>query len=144
MKSVAIFVVALLVGQTGGLNRGGSAMRVRKREALANNTLDVCFSQKTYNWGTPKPLFDKYDAIYHFKVDPCTWPNNPLGCEIFYTAATDGLKHDWPGNAFVNPPYGREARPFTEKAIEQSKKWDTTNVLLLPARTDTKLFHELL
>ena len=43
---------------------------------------------------------------------------------------------------FCNPPYGREIGAFVKKAYEESKKPNTSVVMLLPARTDTKWFHE--
>ena len=43
---------------------------------------------------------------------------------------------------YCNPPYGREIKTWVEKAYFESKKPDTTVVMLLPARTDTKWFHE--
>lgn len=39
---------------------------------------------------------------------------------------------------YCNPPYGREIGKWVKKAAES----DTTVVMLLPARTDTKWFHE--
>jgi len=42
----------------------------------------------------------------------------------------------------MNPPYGRKIVKWVEKAYIESKKTGTTVVALLPARTDTKWFHE--
>ncbi len=42
---------------------------------------------------------------------------------------------------FCNPPYGREISKWVEKAYKESKKENTTVVMLIPARTDTKYFH---
>ena len=43
---------------------------------------------------------------------------------------------------FCNPPYGRVIGLWVEKAYTESKKPDTLVVMLIPARTDTKWFHE--
>ena len=43
---------------------------------------------------------------------------------------------------WLNPPYGREIGKWVRKAYEESLKPDTTVVCLLPARTDTKWFHD--
>lgn len=45
------------------------------------------------------------------------------------------------GVTFCNPPYGREIGKWVRKAYEESKKGPTV-VMLLPARTDTKWFHD--
>lgn len=41
----------------------------------------------------------------------------------------------------MNPPYGKEIGKWVKKAYEESLK-GTKVVCLLPARTDTKWFHE--
>ena len=43
---------------------------------------------------------------------------------------------------FCNPPYGRTIGLWVKKAYEESQKSNTLVVLLLPARTDTKYFHD--
>ena len=42
---------------------------------------------------------------------------------------------------FCNPPYGREIGKWVKKAYEESLK-GVTIVLLIPARTDTRYFHD--
>lgn len=43
---------------------------------------------------------------------------------------------------FCNPPYGRELPKWVAKAYNESKKPGTTVVMLIPARTDTRYFHD--
>ena len=43
---------------------------------------------------------------------------------------------------FCNPPYGRQIGKWVRKSYEESKKPDTVVVMLIPARTDTKYFHD--
>lgn len=45
-------------------------------------------------------------------------------------------------NVFCNPPYGRQLGKWIQKAYEESRTPNTTVVMLIPARTDTKAFHE--
>lgn len=45
-------------------------------------------------------------------------------------------------NVFVNPPYGREIGNWVEKAFRTNEEHGNLVVMLLPARTDTKWFHE--
>lgn len=42
---------------------------------------------------------------------------------------------------FVNPPYS-QIKYWVKKAWEESTKPNTIVVMLIPARTDTKYFHE--
>ena len=43
---------------------------------------------------------------------------------------------------FCNPPYGSAIKDWVKKCSEESKKDNTTVVMLIPARTDTKYFHD--
>lgn len=42
---------------------------------------------------------------------------------------------------FCNPPYGKEIVKWVEKSYHEAEKGAVV-VLLIPARTDTKYFHE--
>lgn len=98
---------------------------------------DLMFSSKTDLWETPQDLFDKYNAIYHFETDVCALPTNAK-CDKYFTPEIDGLKQEWKGVCWCNPPYGRQIGKWVEKASKSS----ALVVMLLPARTDTKWFHE--
>ena len=95
------------------------------------------FSSATDLWETPQELFDKYDAVYHFNTDVCAIPANAK-CAEYFTPDVDGLKQEWRGRCWCNPPYGRQIGKWVEKAA----KSDATVVMLIPARTDTKWFHD--
>ena len=43
---------------------------------------------------------------------------------------------------FCNPPYGRGIGDWVKKSYEESKQPETVVVMLLPARTDTRWFHD--
>ena len=43
---------------------------------------------------------------------------------------------------FCNPPYGRDIGRWVQKAYEEGHKENTVVVMLIPARTDTKYFHD--
>lgn len=45
---------------------------------------------------------------------------------------------------FCNPPYGRKLYDWVKKCYDESKKPDTKVVMLIPARTDTRYFHEFI
>lgn len=57
----------------------------------------------------------------------------------------DGLRDDWCGSlAFVNPPWSNQ-KAWIERAHDQwSKNKVKTAVCLVPSKTDTKLFHDVL
>ena len=95
------------------------------------------FSSTTDMWATPQDLFDKLNAEHHFTLDVCAVAENAK-CPNYYSPAKDGLAQDWTGVCWMNPPYGREIGRWVQKAYESKAKV----VCLLPARTDTKWFHE--
>ncbi|MGI6260003.1 MAG: DNA N-6-adenine-methyltransferase [Anaerolineaceae bacterium] len=102
--------------------------------------MNVHFVSKTDNLETPQWLFDKLNEHYRFDVDVCALPENAK-CERYYTPDVDGLKQDWTGNCWMNPPYGREIGKWLRKAYESSLSGATV-VCLVPARTDTAWWHE--
>ena len=100
------------------------------------------FSSATDEWATPQGFFDKLNEEFHFTLDPCALPHNAK-CKKFFTPNEDGLRQDWGGEiVFCNPPYGRAISDWVRKCSEESKKPNTTVVALIPARTDTRYFHE--
>lgn len=102
--------------------------------------MSVHFSSKTDLWATPQAFFDKYNEIYNFELDVCATHENAK-CEKYFTEADDGLAQVWTGVCFMNPPYGREIIHWMRKAYESSLRGATV-VCLVPARTDTKWWHE--
>ena len=97
-------------------------------------------TSNTPEWETPQNLFDQLNQEFHFCLDVCATKENAKVSQ-FFTKEDDGLKQDWgtDGRFFVwmNPPYGREIGKWIKKASESGSV-----VALLPARTDTKWFHD--
>lgn len=88
------------------------------------------FSSATVHWRTPAELFASLDSEFAFDADPC-----PLDGSV------DGLSSlfCWEGKrVFCNPPYGPRVSRWLERAAEAD-----VAVFLLPARTDTRWFHNL-
>ena len=105
---------------------------------------DVMFSSKTDNWATPPDFFQALDKEFHFDLDPAADDTNHK-CDKYFTVAEDGLSQEWGGhNVFCNPPYGREIGKWVEKAYQTNKESGDLVVMLLPARTDTKWFHDFI
>ncbi len=98
---------------------------------------DVMFSSKTDMWSTPQDFFDILNAEFGFTCDVCATKENAK-CEHYFTQEQDGLKQEWTGVCWCNPPYGRLIGKWVQKAAESK----CTVVMLLPARTDTRWFHD--
>lgn len=100
------------------------------------------FSSKTDLWATPQSFFDKLNEQHNFTLDVCALESNAK-CANFFSPDDDGLKQQWHGVCWMNPPYGREIGKWVEKAyIEAVRRGSCKVVALLPARTDTKWFHD--
>lgn len=96
--------------------------------------MSVHFSSKTDDWSTPVDFVAKYGA---FDLDPCADVTNTQA-PIFFTKKENGLTKKWFGRVWMNPPYGREIGKWVKKAYES----ECEVVCLLPARTDTRWFHD--
>lgn len=96
-----------------------------------NATFKTMSSRASWEWPTPETLYKRLNEEFNFDFDPC-----PLGGD------TDGrstLFVPWTGKrVFCNPPYGPEIQKFLARAGEAD-----IAVFLLPARTSTKWFHEI-
>lgn len=99
----------------------------------------VLFSSKETVWSTPQDFFNKLNEEFDFTIDVCALPENAK-CKRYFTPEDDALKQKWTGTCFCNPPYGREIGQWVEKASKSADEGATV-VMLLPARTDTKWFH---
>lgn len=100
-------------------------------------------TSNTDEWATPISFYQELDREFHFTLDPCSTKENHK-CDKYYTKEDDGLSKSWGGEiVYVNPPYGKEISKWIEKAYNENLK-GATIVLLLPARTDTRWFHNFI
>jgi hypothetical protein len=89
------------------------------------------FVSQKCNWHTPKGLYEALDAEFHFNDDPC-----PEGGMF-------GTERAWGTSTFCNPPYGPAVVEWISKGVSEAAQGKTV-VFLLPARTDTRWFHDLI
>jgi len=105
-------------------------------------------SSTSMNWQTPTEILEAlYEAFGAIDLDPCSPSANrdtaPVKARVHYTAADDGLSLPWHGTAFINPPYGRGLAAWVAKAKAEVLCGNArTVVALIPARTDTRYWHE--
>ena len=105
-------------------------------------------SSTSMMWHTPAEVLDVlYEAFGVFDLDPCSptaaRSSAPVKARVYYTAADDGLSLPWHGVVFINPPYGRGLGAWVAKAEAEVLCGNArTVVALIPARTDTRYWHE--
>lgn len=105
---------------------------------MKNNPM---LSSKTDEWETPQDFFEDLNREFEFDLDVCAIPENAK-CERYFSPEIDGLVQEWNGVCWMNPPYGRQIGKWVRKAYETFIFEGNTVVCLLPARTDTKWFHD--
>lgn len=99
------------------------------------------FSSTRTDWRTPDHIFEELEAEF----------GHPLyDVSDTHGGTFDAFKDSWPISVYANPPYGPEIRKWLEEALYQMDPLAKTGgngitclaIFLLPARTDTKWFHE--
>ncbi len=96
-----------------------------------NNKLKGCFQHKSDHWKTPSKL---YEILIEKKYkDPCP-----------FMSKKDGMKKNYfREKIYINPPYSK-IKEWVEYGINQYFKNYCEVLFLIPARTDTKYFQELM
>lgn len=112
---------------------------------IADTSMAVHFSSASNEWQTPDWLYQRLHAEFSFDLDAAATVANAK-CPRFYTAEMDALKQDWGKDGttvWLNPPYGRLISRFVPYAYDQTRRAKRlTVVMLIPARVDTKWWHE--
>lgn len=89
------------------------------------------FSSVTDRWATPVSVYDALNVEFKFDFDPCPLDGNVDGLASLFVS--------WEGRrVFCNPPYGPRINKWLERGLEADLA-----VFLIPARTDTRWFHEI-
>lgn len=85
------------------------------------------------NWLTPPEIIK---ALGHFDLDPCTPDIMPWKtASNRFTKAQNGLKQEWFGRVWLNPPYSREAVRWLNRLSQHGN-----GIALIFARTETDMF----
>jgi phage N-6-adenine-methyltransferase len=134
---------------------------------MDNQTRELMFSSTNPDYETPDDLFKKYQEEFGITHDVCA-EHTTAKCESYWTKEDDCLTHEWSGVNWINPPYNKPEKAcrapcklkrcekrgwqhnqeyvpgqidFVRKAYEEACAGRATTIALLPARTDTDIFH---
>lgn len=102
----------------------------------------VLYATGSDEWETPSDLFTELNLVFNFELDTAATVLNTK-CAHFYTQEDDALKCDWKGRVWCNPPYSK-AKEFIRKGYEESVKHEGIVVMLVAARTDTRIWHDVI
>ncbi len=107
--------------------------------------LNVMFKSERQDWGTPDGFLDflNDELCLRFDLDAAASDDNHKA-PSYFTIEDDGLNCEWWGRVWLNPPFGRELPLWLEKCVQEIRREEVESIhVLIPARTDTKWFHEI-
>jgi len=111
---------------------------------MNENSLAGMMSSERQDWATPPPFLEWIKGHFGFEpdLDAAAAAHNTKAPQ-YYTEEENGLFQKWFGKVWVNPPFGSALPSWVDKAILESRRDEVECVfMLIPARTDTKYFHE--
>lgn len=90
----------------------------------------------TDQWYTPIDIIERVKKVFggYISLDPasCGAANRVVQAEEFYDEEDDGLKLDWFGDVFCNPPYSKgKIGPFCEKVVSEYKAGECRQAIFL-------------
>lgn len=100
------------------------------------------FKSDNIIYSTPRKLFDVINQEFNFNLDVCALPENTK-CDNYFTPEMDGLKQDWRGICWMNPPFNKDLKKWVLKAQLESKKHNSIVCCLVPFRGNTVWFRDV-
>lgn len=97
------------------------------------------FKSNQIVYSTPAKLFSLMNDEFNFTLDVCANSENNK-CKNYFTEEDDGLKQDWKGVCWMNPPFNKELKKWVIKARDESKKHNSIICCLVPFRGNTVWF----
>lgn len=99
------------------------------------------------DWATPLAFMEFLQERFGFSPDlDCAASCDNTKAPSFFDGSPDcdGLVNPWAGNVYCHPPFGRELPLWLEKCKKEIQRNEVKSIYcLIPARTDTKWFHEI-
>jgi DNA (cytosine-5)-methyltransferase 1 len=128
-------------GEPGhGPSLAAPTVRSAPKRNVSKRTLSFSCSKSMKFLRTPSGIWARLKEEFDFSVDVCASHDNHL-LPRYYTEAEDGLRQDWTGEVvWCHPMFDGKIGRWVEKASCSR----CTTVLLLPAATHTKYFHEFI
>lgn len=136
---------------------------------MDNQTRELMFSSVNPDYETPDDLYTLYELEFNITHDVAA-DHGTAKCKSYWTKEDNCLTREWSGVNWMNPPYNKPEKScvtphknckkkkcpkrgwhateyipgqidFVRKACEEAMAGRATTVCLLPARTDTDIFH---
>lgn len=110
-----------------------------------NQTISMFEGNRAIDWGTPDGFLDFLATRMNLRFDlDAAASNENHKAPCYFTEEDDGLNQEWYGRVWLNPPYGRKIPLWLKKCSQEIKREGVESIhVLIPARTDTKWFHDI-
>lgn len=97
-------------------------------------------------WVTPKEFFEPLRVEFDLKIDAAASPDNAMLPVFFCEGIRDAFDQDWSNQRiWCNPPYGGRGKGGMYDWVKRCATGGSEVVVaLLPARTDTRWFHDFI
>lgn len=118
------------------------------RKRLASKNVAALTSSDSNEWYTPARYIEAARRVLGgFDLDPasCETANAVVQAARYFTEEDDGLKQEWKGRVWMNPPYGRLAGAFVARLAQQYAAGNVSAAvtLLSSAATSTAWFQPM-
>lgn len=99
-------------------------------------------------WYTPPEYVESARRVMGgIDLDPASnaVANEYIGAEKYFSIEDSAFNHEWRGRVWMNPPYSRVIKDFTNKLVEEFLAGRVTEAIVVTNNgTDTRWFQELM
>jgi len=117
----------------------------RSGDGKLGTKIHAHFLSAKHDWETPTNLYHWADATYGpIDLDAAANPANAKA-DVYLSETDDALTSSWgSGIAWCNPPYANMMPKFVQRAWDEVSNGDLERaILLIPCRTETKIFQDV-
>lgn len=101
-------------------------------------------SSDRQDWATPQAFLDWLEEEHGWTPDlDAAAADETAKAPRWFTEEDNGLLQPWAGDVWLNPPFGNALPNWLDKCANEIERDEVNSIFcLIPARTDTKWFHE--
>jgi len=117
----------------------------RSGDGKLGTKIHAHFLSAKHDWETPTNLYHWADATYGpIDLDAAANPAHAKA-DVYLSETDDALTSSWgSGIAWCNPPYANMMPKFVQRAWDEVSNGDLERaILLIPCRTETKIFQDV-
>lgn len=137
-------------GITGSVARELAESGVEPTKAAVSREINTRLNSYSGDneWYTPAKYIDMARTVMgSIDVDPASneYAQRTVGASQYYTAENSGLKKEWNGNVWMNPPYSNpEVQQFADKIINEYQSGRTKEAVVLTNNSGDTGWHQAL